>query len=144
MEITIKKACAEDYPLLTKLWEDAHLPYKYKGRDSREHIEKEMNNPNEIFLLGFMQDEPVATVLVTHDGRKGWINRMAVIPSFQKKGIARQMVKAGEDWLIKQGIGIFACMIESYNDGSFQAFQKMGYAPFEGIHYLTKRLDPEI
>jgi len=24
------------------------------------------------------------------------------------------------------------------------AFQKMDYLPFDGIHYLTKRLDPEI
>ncbi len=144
MEVIIKKACAADYDLLVHLWKQAELPFKSQGRDSRTHIKIEMNNANEIFLLGFVQDKPVATVLVTHDGRKGWINRMAVVPDFQKKGIARQMVKASEDWLIEQGIGIFACMIESYNDASFQAFQHMGYVPFEGIHYLTKRLDPDI
>jgi len=145
MKLTIKKATPNDYQLLTELWEKAHLPYKPEGRDSFEHIKKEMlHNSQEVFLLGYMGEKAVATVLVTHDGRKGWINRLAVIPDFQHMGIGRKMVDMGEVWLIEQGIGIFACMIESYNEASFQAFQKMGYQPFEGIHYLTKRLHPKI
>jgi hypothetical protein len=59
-------------------------------------------------------------------------------------GVARQLVEAGEQWLDKQGIGIVACMIEDYNAESFEIFKKMGYIPFEGIRYLTKRKFPEI
>jgi len=54
------------------------------------------------------------------------------------------LVDAGEKWLIEQGIGIFACQIEEYNNDSFEAFKKMGYVSFEGIHYLTKRIHPDI
>jgi len=145
MELTIKKATPDDYPLLIELWEKAHLPYKPQGRDSFAHIQKEMlHHPQEVFLLGYLGGQAVATVLVTHDGRKGWINRLAVVPGFQTKGIGRRMVEEAETWLKEQEIGIFACMIESYNEASFQAFQKMGYEPFEGIHYLTKRLHPGI
>ncbi len=145
MEIDIKKATPDDYQLLTELWERAHLPYKPNGRDSFDHIKKEMeHNPQEVFLLAYCDQQAVATVLVTHDGRKGWVNRLAVVPEYQHMGIGRKMVVAAESWLMEQGIGIFACMIESYNEASFQAFQRMGYEPFEGIHYLTKRLHQEI
>ncbi|NOX85251.1 MAG: hypothetical protein GXO86_04695, partial [Chlorobi bacterium] len=57
---------------------------------------------------------------------------------------ARKLVEAGEKWLDEQGIGIYACMIEDYNDESFEAFKKMGYIPFEGMRYLTKRKFPDI
>jgi len=53
-------------------------------------------------------------------------------------------VEVGEKWLDRQGIGIYACQIEDYNTESVEAFKRMGYIPFEGMHYLTKRKFPEI
>ncbi|PIQ27715.1 MAG: hypothetical protein COW63_15325 [Bacteroidetes bacterium CG18_big_fil_WC_8_21_14_2_50_41_14] len=142
--LTIREATIADYVLLTDLWKKAGLPYKPNGRDSLESIAREMQAGTGVFFIGLLEEMPVATVLVTHDGRKGWINRLAVLPEFQKQGIGKQLVSASEKWLIQHNIGIFACMIEDYNTNSFIAFQKMGYIPFDGIHYLTKRLDPEI
>ena len=142
--LTVREATIGDYALLTDLWKKAGLPYKPNGRDSLESIAREMQVGTGVFFIGLLEEMPVATVLVTHDGRKGWINRLAVLPEFQKQGIGRQLVSVSEAWLTRQGIGIFACMIEDYNTNSFMAFQKMGYLPFDGIHYLTKRLNPEI
>jgi ribosomal protein S18 acetylase RimI-like enzyme len=142
--LEIREATIADYDLLTDLWQKAGLPYKPTGRDSYERIAKEMKAGHGVFLIGFIDKNPVAALLVTQDGRKGWINRLAVLPEFQKMGIGKQLVAKGENWLMEQGIGIFACMIEEYNANSYAAFQKMGYLPFEGIHYLTKRLDPDI
>ena len=142
--LTIREATIADYVLLTDLWKKAGLPYKPNGRDSLESIAREMQAGTGVFFIGLLEEMPVATVLVTHDGRKGWINRLAVLPEFQKQGIGKQLVSASEKWLIQHNIGIFACMIEDYNTNSFIAFQKIGYIPFDGIHYLTKRMDPEI
>lgn len=133
-----------DYDALIDIWENAGLPYKPKGRDSRESIEKEINNGHCKFLFAKDNDKYIGSVLITHDGRKGWINRVVVLPDYRKQGIARKLVDAGEQWLKEQGIGIFACQVEGYNDDSFEAFQKMGYIPFEGIQYLTKRIHPDI
>jgi len=133
-----------DYDILIDLWEKAGLPYKPNGRDSRSRIENEIDNGICRFLFAKNGDDFIGSALITHDGRKGWINRVVVLPEFRKQGIARKLVDAGEDWLKEQGIGIFACQIEGYNDESFEAFQKMGYIPFEGIRYLTKRVHPDI
>lgn len=133
-----------DYDILIDIWKKAGLPYKPKGRDSRESIEKEIHNGHCKFLFAKDNEDAIGSVLVTHDGRKGWINRVVVLPEYRNHGIARKLVEAGEQWLKEQGIGIFACQIEGYNDDSFEAFQKMGYIPFEGIRYLTKRIYPDI
>lgn len=134
----------QDYDILVDLWKKSELPYKAMGRDSRHSIENEMKHGCGKFLFAMFNDKYIGSVIVTHDGRKGWINRVCVLPEYRKLGIAHKLVSASEQWLSDQGIGIFACQIEAYNDDSFEAFQKMGYVNFEGIRYLTKRKDPNI
>lgn len=144
MQIKIVQYKPGDYDILTGIWEKAGLPYKSKGRDSRESIEKEISLDCNRFLFAVHDGRYIGTILTTHDGRKGWINRVAILPEYRHHGIARKLVEAGEQWLDEQGIGIYACMIEDYNDDSFEAFKKMGYIPFKGMRYLTKRKFPEI
>jgi GNAT superfamily N-acetyltransferase len=133
-----------DYDKLIEVWEKAGLSYKFKGRDSRERIEKEIKLGCNRFLFAKRGDILVGAILVTHDGRKGWINRVAVVPEFRNKGIARLLVNYAEDWLDSEGIEIYACQVEPDNPDSLEVFKKMDYVPFEGMHYLTKRKFPEI
>lgn len=133
-----------DYPKLIYIWEAAGLPYKPLGRDSEKSIEAELKRGVGKFFFAVVDNIYAGVVLVTHDGRKGWINRVAVLPGYQNKGIAKKLVDAAEKWLDEQGIGIYACQIEDYNKESFEVFKKLGYIPFEGMHYLTKRKYPEI
>lgn len=144
MKILITNYKHGDYDTLINLWKSAGLPFKSLGRDSCKSIEKEVDNNCSLFLFAQAEDEYVGSILATHDGRKGWINRVVVIPDYRHKGIARKLVESAEAWLIEQGIGIFACQIEAYNNESFEAFKKLGYIPFEGIRYLTKRIHPDI
>lgn len=134
----------QDYDILVDLWNRSELPYKAKGRDSYESIKNEMKRGCGKFMFAMFNNKYIGSVLVTHDGRKGWINRVCVIPEYRKHGVAHKLVTTSEQWLSDQGIGIFACQIEAYNNNSFEAFQKMGYVNFEGIRYLTKRKNPDI
>lgn len=133
-----------DYPRLIDTWKSSGLPYKPLGRDSEEMIEAEVKRGIGKFLFAQEKNIYVGVVLVTHDGRKGWINRVAVLPEYRNKGVAKLLVDAAEKWLSVQGIGIYACQIEDYNKESIEVFKKLGYTPFEGMHYLTKRKNPEI
>lgn len=142
--ISIRKASINDYATLIDLWTASGLPYKPEGRDSREAMEKEFQRGISTYLIAEDQQKPIGTVLITHDGRKGWINRLAIIPGYRKRGIARQLITEAEKILDEQGIGIYACLIEGYNQTSLEVFQKLGYVDFEGIHYLTKRKFPGI
>ena len=144
MKITIEHYKPGDYDQLVNIWVKSGLPYKPNGRDSKEKIEEEIKLGYNQFLFAIHESKYIGSILVTHDGRKGWINRVAVLTGYRNKGVARQLVEAGEQWLDEQGIGIVACMIEDYNEESFGIFKKMGYIPFEGMRYLTKRKFLEI
>jgi len=144
MKINIRTYHQGDYPVIINLWKASGLPYKPRGRDSRSRLESEMKRGNGTFLFAVKDDVDIGVVLVTHDGRKGWINRLAVVPEYQRNGIGHRLVNEAERWLDRQEIEIYACLIEGYNKSSFLAFQKMGYVPFERVHYLTKRKFPDI
>ena len=142
--IIIRNFELSDYDILIGLWTAAGLPYKSKGRDTKENIRKELLRGCASILIAELNNIAIGTVFATHDGRKGWINRLAVIPEFRKQGIGKILVEKAESILIEKGIGIIACLIEDYNKTSLATFQKLGYNEFKGIHYLTKRIYPDI
>ena len=143
MSITIRRFEMKDYPEAIRLWRLVKLPLKPKGRDQRKAIKKEISRTDtNIFLVAFKGKDLIGTIIGTHDGRKGWINRLAVHPDFQKQGIARQLVNEVEKRLEKQGIDITACLIEDYNRDSMDFFQKIGYLKHDDVIYFSKRKYP--
>jgi ribosomal protein S18 acetylase RimI-like enzyme len=142
--IKIRKFRIEDYDALIKLWEESELPYRPKGRDSWKSLVSELKHGCAIFLVAESEGRIIGSIFGTHDGRKGWINRLAVHPDFQKKGIGKKLVAEVERRLSKIGINIVAILIEDWNETSGQAFEKMGYIKHPDIHYYTKRRSHEV
>jgi ribosomal protein S18 acetylase RimI-like enzyme len=141
--MTVREFRIEDYEQLIELWQEAHLPYKPKGRDSKEEIERELRGHNAVFLVAEENGRLVGSIFGTHDGRKGWINRVATAPAYQKQGIARTLVREVERRLRNMGIKIIACLIEDWNTGSVAFFEKMGYVRYQHVLYFTKREGPD-
>lgn len=131
---------AQDHARLLALWQAAGLPAKPLGRDSLEAFEAQQASGLQA-VLG-VEDEAgvlIGCVIATHDGRKGWINRLAVHPAQRGKGIAGQLIAAAEEHLRSLGITVTAAMIESGNEASLRAFLKAGYEDHQGWHYVSKR-----
>jgi len=128
-----------DYGSLIDLWNCAGLPHKPKGRDTRHNISREIEHPNAVFLVAEKEGRLIGSAFGTHDGRKGWINRVAVIPAYRRQSIAAALVQEVEKRLKEKGICIIACLVEEWNKESLDFFQKIGYVCHEDIFYLTKR-----
>jgi ribosomal protein S18 acetylase RimI-like enzyme len=143
-DVTIRELRPDDYDALIALWEAAGLPYKPKGRDSREAIQRQLQLPTAIYLVAELDGKLVGAVLGTHDGRKGWINRVAVHPDYRGRGIARRLVEAVEQRCLELGLQIFAALIEDWNETSMKAFERLGYQKHEDIFYYSKRLNPDV
>jgi ribosomal protein S18 acetylase RimI-like enzyme len=82
-------------------------------------------------------------VLGTHDGRKGWINRLAVAPAYQRRGIAGLLIGELETRLEALGLEIVAALVESDNHVSLEFFRAVGYLHDPEIEYVSKRRSPE-
>ncbi len=142
--IVIRTFRPQDYDALIALWAESRLPYKPQGRDRRDKIVRETGASNAIFLVAEVDGKLVGSVFATHDGRKGWINRLAVSPTVRRQGIASRLLAAAEMRLDQRGIEIVACLIEDWNQGSARFFEKAGYSRFDGISYFTKRKHPAV
>lgn len=144
--LKIREFRIEDYDRVMELWAEGGLPLKPKGRDSRENILKQIREPNVLFLVAEEGEggRIIGTVLATHDGRKGWINRLAVDAALRKQGIGARLVREAERRLEALGMDILACLIEDDNAVSMAVFEKLGYKKHPEIIYFAKRKYPGI
>lgn len=144
--LKIREFRIEDYDRVMELWAEGGLPLKPKGRDSRENILKQIREPNVLFLVAEEGEggRIIGTVLATHDGRKGWINRLAVDAALRKQGIGARLVCEAERRLEALGMDILACLIEDDNVLSMTVFEKLGYKKHPEIIYFAKRKYPGV
>lgn len=144
IEFTIRILKPSEYNSLIKIWVKSSLPYKLKGRDSEENIKIQLQLNNNRFFVAEIMGELVGVIIASHNGRKGWINRLAVLPEFRGKGIAASLMKRSEEFFLFNNIKIFACLIEDWNDLSMKYFLKKEYVEHKDIIYYTKRIDSKI
>lgn len=144
--MTIREFRPADYASVMELWAEGGLPLKPEGRDSLENIVRQTGLPNVRFLVAEVGEggRVVGTVLATHDGRKGWINRVAVDATLRKRGLGARLIGEAERWLESQGLDILACLIEDDNAVSMAVFEKLGYKKHPEIIYFAKRKYPGV
>lgn len=139
MARNLRKLTADDYDDIIRVWADAGLPYKPEERDSRTRIAFEIDRDDTAFYGLFEDSRMLAVGLATFDGRKGWINRVAVDPDRRGEGFGGEIMKACEQFLKERGADIIAALIEDINSPSISLFQKQGYTVMKEILYFSKR-----
>jgi ribosomal protein S18 acetylase RimI-like enzyme len=138
-QVTIRDMTSDDYDAVTRVWTEAGLPFRPRGRDRREKMRAEMERGSALFAVAEAGGEVVGVVLGTHDGRRAWVNRLAVLPAYQRQGIARRLVREVEARADALGIDIVAALIESDNEASLAFFREIEYLHSEDVEYVSKR-----
>ena len=138
----IREYRTRDYESVLVLWAVAGLPFKPEGRERRKIVDSQVRQPNVIFLVAESEGRLVGTVLATHDGRKGWINRLAVDPAYRRRGIGSKLVREAETRLEALGMDVLACLIEEGNEASVRTFETLGYEHHPEIQYFVKKRYP--
>ena len=132
----------DDFEQLVDLWQRAGLPFRPHGRDSREAFSHQLENGAQNVLGMFDGEKLVAAVTITHDSRKGWINRLAVDPPYRRQGFGKQLIAAAENLLHRQGIEVIAALIYEHNSASRAIFAQAGYLVDPQVLYYSKRDSP--
>lgn len=138
-DVKIRQLKPAEYDEIIALWERAGLSARPKGRDSREALSRQMRNDPEFFLGAEVEGRLAGAIIATSDGRKGYLNRIAVDPAFRGQGIAQKLTAAAEEALRKHGIKVITLLIEADNKTSIQLARKLGYVQHSGIIYFSKR-----
>jgi ribosomal protein S18 acetylase RimI-like enzyme len=95
---------------------------------------------NSTVLLGRHNGNIVASVLVGHDGHRGWVYYVASDPDHRFKGFGRAMMTAAEDWLRARGIEKIQLMVRPDNSKVQAFYESLGYFEQKRIFY-AKWLD---
>jgi ribosomal protein S18 acetylase RimI-like enzyme len=142
-EFQLRHLAPDDHQAIVSLWQRTGLKsVRLSGRDSQEAmVTQAASGVQEI--IGLVDDQRlIAVIVATHDGRKGWLNRLAVDPDYRGQGLARRLIREAQTWLTKQSIDVWAALIEDHNDVSVQLFRSEGYTVHDDIIYLSKRTEP--
>jgi ribosomal protein S18 acetylase RimI-like enzyme len=137
--LRIRSLRPEEHPRLLALWSEAGLPCRPSGRDSAERVGEACSETPDLLLVAEAEGRLVGAVVGSHDGRKGWVNRVAVSPAWRRRGIASRLVRHVESALARRGIHVIGILIEEENAGSRALFRALGYEPHAGVEYLSKR-----
>jgi ribosomal protein S18 acetylase RimI-like enzyme len=112
---------------------------------------REWNNPaadialarresNSTVLVGRDDGGVVASVLVGHDGHRGWVYYVTVDPDHRFKGYGRVIMSAAEDWLRARGIEKLQLMVRGDNAKVHAFYRSLGYYDQERVTF-AKWLD---
>lgn len=141
--VLVTKLDTEDYRALIELWKRSGLPFRPDGRDSEDSLRRQLESGNVVLLGAYEKEELVGAVMVTQDGRKGWINRLAVLPEMRNRGVATRLIEESERFFKNLGFEVFGVLIEKDRMESKRLFEKLGYVRETEIEYFTKRLRKE-
>ena len=82
---------------------------------------------NSTVLLGRHDGALVASVLVGHDGHRGWVYYVTVDPECRYAGFGRAIMNAAEAWLRARGIAKLQLMVRKENTKVHAFYQSIGY-----------------
>jgi ribosomal protein S18 acetylase RimI-like enzyme len=95
---------------------------------------------NATVLLGRNDGALVASVLVGHDGQRGWVYYVTVDPDHRFKGYGHVIMTAAENWLRARGIAKLQLMVRGDNAKVRAFYESLGYYDQERVVF-AKWLD---
>lgn len=127
-----------DIPAVIALWQRCGLLRPWN--DPEADIALARQGSNAAVLLGRDGDAIVASVLVGHDGHRGWVYYLSVDPAHRKTGCGRAVMMAAENWLRGRGILKLQLMVRPDNTRVKAFYESLDYDEQERVIY-AKWLD---
>jgi ribosomal protein S18 acetylase RimI-like enzyme len=121
----VEELTANDVRAVTALWEEAGLTRSWN--DPESDYKRAMEGVTST-VLGLKGDGIlVGTVMVGHDGPRGWVYYLAVRPNRQREGLGRELMAAAEEWLRQHGAVKVNLMVRSENEATIHFYEQTGY-----------------
>jgi len=124
--LTVTSIEDADFPEVIGLWQRAGLVREWN--DPAGDIALARRERNATILLGRDSEGAlVASLLVGHDGHRGWVYYVSVDPDHRFKNYGRDIMTAAEDWLRARGIMKLQLMVRGDNAKVHAFYRSLGY-----------------
>jgi GNAT superfamily N-acetyltransferase len=105
----------------------------------RSDVERKLWVAPELFLVGTLDDEVIASVMAGYDGHRGSINYLAVAPEYQQRNYGRQLMEYVERILHDCGCPKINLCVRSSNQSVIAFYQRLGFS-CDPVVTMGKRL----
>jgi ribosomal protein S18 acetylase RimI-like enzyme len=130
--LTIRPFRDADEPQVTVLWERCFPDNPPRNAPARMIAGKRRVQP-ELFLVGLVDDNVVATAMGGYDGHRGWVYAVATDPGFRRLGYGRALMRAVEQALAQLGCPKLNLQVRTTNSSVVAFYRSLGYVVEERI-----------
>ena len=123
--LLIRPFQTEDEDALVALWKMCELTVPWNN--PHKDIARKLQVQPELFLVGILDSNLIATVMGGYDGHRGWINFLAVHPDFRENGYGQKIMNSVETEIRKMGCPKINLQIRTANDKIAFFYQKLGF-----------------
>jgi len=132
---------AADQEQVIALWQKCDLIRPWN--DPAKDIQRKLKVNPELFLVGVLDGQLIATLMAGYEGHRGWLNYLAVAPEYQRRGFARKIVTEAERLLKAAGCPKINLQIRSSNSAVIQFYKALGYT-VDDVVGMGKRLEHDV
>jgi ribosomal protein S18 acetylase RimI-like enzyme len=126
MSLTVRSAVAEDEQAVIALWRACDLVASYNDPAADFRFAK-AGPSSDVLVAVDDAGEIAGSVMVGHDGHRGWLYCVAARPASRSKGVGRRMVQAGEDWLRERGVVKVQFLVRETNTKVVGFYEHLGF-----------------
>ena len=137
MELVIRAFAVADEAAVVALWRAAGLTRPWN--DPHADIARKQTVQPELFLVGALGGEIVASAMAGYDGHRGSIYYLAVSPAHQRQGHARAIMAEVERRLTALGCPKLNLVVRRDNRAAVGFYERIGYDE-QAVSTLGKRL----
>jgi ribosomal protein S18 acetylase RimI-like enzyme len=134
VEITILQA--SDYEHVLALWQ-ATDGLTLRAADSPEGFARYLERNPDLSFIARDGSVLVGTVLGGHDGRRGYLQHLAVAPSHRGRGVGRALVDRALAALAERGIRKSHVMVNLENRAGQAFWAHLGWTPRDDLVLLS-------
>jgi ribosomal protein S18 acetylase RimI-like enzyme len=120
------------------LWAEAGLTRPWN--DAATDFQRALDGATSV-ILGIKRDnELIGTVMVRHDGHRGWVYYLAVGSAHRRQCIGSELMCAAEEWLRKMGAVKVQLMVRSENETALDFYGSVSYGTSD-VKVLSRWLE---
>ena len=139
-EVRIADFTPADYDDVYALWASAG-GIVLREADLRPGIECYLaRNPSQSFVARGPAGELLGAVLAGHDGRRGYLQHLAVRADARGRGIGRALAMRVRAALLAEGVEKCHLFVVPSNGGALAFWQRLGWRPREDVLFLSATL----
>jgi len=140
MNVELREMEPADYDAVVALWSQTPGVILQPLTDSREGIARLLERNPGLSVVALLERGIAGSLLASHDGRRGFLQHLAVAPPLRGHGVAKAMIGRCLDGLSRHQLGWVHLDVAVTNEAAGAFWEKAGWSFQSHLMRLSRKL----